>query len=303
MQLGGYVALVYECMIRVETKKQYNQKDSPVNAAEPVSVTVWDDSGGGPAVVFTHGIFTWATDSEYGFAAQRPLAQWYRLLMMDRRGYGSSPAVERSDYTVDAEDIVDVLGSTGAHVVGHANGALAALIAAAQCPQLVHSLALIQPPAFRAATEQPVVQRLLDRVEQAAVPAGMSVTEFLRASTEGVGMPMPEPTANRLRAVDTSMHERPVWEAEIPVAALRSAAWPKLVISGTWQDAPALYREYVGEPLMACADALATGIEATHLRVPGYYPHTQQSKRVNTALAQLWNSTAHRATGHPCVLE
>lgn len=262
---------------------------------EPVAVTVWDASSGtGPPVAFTHGIFTWATDAEYGFAAQRPLAQRYRLLMMDRRGYGSSPDIERSDYTLDAEDIVDVLGAAGAHLVGHANGALAALLAAAQRPERVHSLALIQPPAFRAASEHPAVQRLLNRVEQATVPADMTAEDFLRASTEGLGMPMPDPTPDRLRAVRSSMRERPVWEAEIPVAILRTATWPKLVVSGTWQNAPDLYREYVGEPLMACAQALASAIEARHLRVPGYYPHTQQPERINTALAQLWASTAPR---------
>lgn len=34
------------------------------------------------------------------------------------------------------------------------------------------------------------------------------------------------------------MRERPVWEAEIPTEELKAASYPKLVISGTWEDAP-----------------------------------------------------------------
>ncbi|AJC53164.1 hypothetical protein GZL_00558 [Streptomyces sp. 769] len=41
------------------------------------------------------------------------------------------------------------------------------------------------------------------------------------------------------------MRERPIWEAEIPLEVIRGAALPILVICGTWQRAPAAYREHV----------------------------------------------------------
>lgn len=260
-----------------------------------VSVTVWDETEGrGPPVVFTHGIFTWATDEEYGFAKQRPLAQRYRMLMMDRRGYGASHDTLRSDFDVDAADIVHLLESLGgAHLVGHANGGLASLLAAAERPDLVHSLAAIQPPTFRAAADSPAVRQLLERVEDVSVPDDVSAEDYLRGSTEGLGMTMPEPTHDRLRAVATSMRERPVWEAEIPTDALRDSTCPKLVISGTWEDAPELYRKYAGEALMECAESVSQAVEAELVRVSGYYPHTQQPERVNTALATLWEGTRH----------
>src|ERR687891_1786443 len=48
--------------------------------------------------------------------AQRPLAdEGYRLLVMDRRGYGRSPA-DREDFLRDADDIAEVMGD-GAHLV------------------------------------------------------------------------------------------------------------------------------------------------------------------------------------------
>ncbi|GAB2702596.1 alpha/beta fold hydrolase [Kitasatospora kifunensis] len=255
-----------------------------------VHATVWDETGGtGVPVVFVHNIFTWGSDEEYGFARQRPLADRYRLLMMDRRGYGDSPDTDRADFAVDAEDVIDLLG-TGGHLVGHGYGGVVAVLAASQHPELVRSLTLIQPSAFDAAREHPAVAAILRRVAQgAAAPADtLTPEEFLTASTRDIGLPTPPATPARLRAVATSMAERPVFEAQLELATLADAAWPTLVICGTWEDAPTLYREYVGEPLMAVAEAVAEAVGAQLLRVPGYYPHTQQPAAVNAALLRLW---------------
>ncbi|MBA8823894.1 hypothetical protein FHX42_001223 [Saccharopolyspora lacisalsi] len=95
------------------------------------------------------------------------------------------------------------------------------------------------------------------------------------------------------------MRERPVWEAEIPTAALRTASCPRPVLSGIWQDAPELHRKYAGEALMSCADGLAHAIGAEQPHVPGYYPHIQHPDRVNSTLAELWTTTsppAHKGT-------
>ncbi len=281
-----------------------------------VHVAVWDDREGvagsrartgsmvpvttaaaAPAL-FVHNIFTWGSDSTYGFAAQRPLADSRPLLLMDRQGYGDSPDVVRSDFDLDAGDVVEVLGDEsfavgpgGAHLVGHGNGAVAALIAAARRPDLVRSLALIQPSAFTAAAHHPVVAGLLDRVRDGApdIPESVTPEQYLRASTEGLGLDMPEPTPRRLRAVATSMRERPIWEADIPLEAIRGAALPVLVICGTWEHAPAAYREHVGLPLTAVAESLTDSLGGQLLRVPGYYPHTQEPALVNAALREFWD--------------
>ncbi|MFE7071630.1 alpha/beta fold hydrolase [Streptomyces sp. NPDC057620] len=251
--------------------------------------------GAGASAVFAHNIFTWGSDEMYGFAAQRPLADRHRLLLVDRRGYGGSPDTERSDFDTDADDLVELLArqAGGAHLVGHGNGGLAAVLAAGRRPDLVRSLALIQPSVFSAAADHPVVADLYRRVRDGAgAPEPVTPEQFLRASTEGIGLAMPEPTAQRLRAVATSMRERPVWEARVPLEPVRAAPWPKLVICGTWEDAPEPYRTYVGEPLMVCAEAVADGVGARLLRVPGYYPHTQQPAAVNAALRELWGRPA-----------
>ncbi|MFC5748357.1 alpha/beta fold hydrolase [Actinomadura rugatobispora] len=268
-----------------------------------VHVTTWDDTAAGhgravPPALFVHGVLSWGTDDRYGFGAQRPLAGNRRLLMMDRRGFGASPgtATGRSDYEADADDITGLLERHGgAHLVGHSYGGVAAMLAAARRPGLVRSLALIQPGAMRPAERHPVVAEMLERARAAraagdadGAPPGMAPEEFVRASTEGLGLPMPEMTPERLRAARTSMRERPCWDADVPLEPLATAPWPTLIITGTWEDAPELYRRYAGEPLMAAAGVIAEEIGAEHLRVPGFYPQVDQPALVNEALSALW---------------
>jgi pimeloyl-ACP methyl ester carboxylesterase len=236
---------------------------------------------------------TWGTD-EYGFAAQRPLADVAELLIVDRRGFGGSPDVDRSDYELDAEDVAALVGA-GAHLVGHSYGGVVAMLAAVSRPHRVRSLALIEPAAHRVAAREPVVAAALERMRAAVagVPA-MAPEEWLRASTEAVGMAPFEPTPERLRAARTAMRERPCWEAEVPLTALARAAFPKLVISGAWEHAPAAYREAAGDALMACAGVVAQGIGADLLRVEGasHWPQAERPDVVNGALRRLWRSAA-----------
>ena len=56
-------------------------------------------------MVLVHGSLATGSDE---WQAQRPLAdQGYRLLVIDRRGYGRSPAAEGEDYLRDADDIAN----------------------------------------------------------------------------------------------------------------------------------------------------------------------------------------------------
>lgn len=165
-----------------------------------------------------------------------------------------------------------------------------AVSAAGRRPGLVRSLTLIQPSAFAAAAGHPVIDAMTRRVREGpAVPESVTPEQFPRASTEGIGMTMPEPTPRRLRAVATSTRERPVREATAPLEPLRAAPWPTLVICGTWQDAPEPYRAHVGEALIACAEAVPDALDGRLLRVPGYHPHTQQPTTVIAALRALWS--------------
>ena len=253
-------------------------------------VTLWDGAGAeAPSVVLIHGSMTWGTAC---FERQRSLTDGYCLLVLDRRGYGSSPDIDRSDYDVDAADVLELLGE-GAHVVGHSSGGVVAMLAAGRRPQAVRSLTLIEPAAFRVAANHPAVAAALERMRRAvaSMPPDASPANYLRLSAEAMGLPLPEVTSDHLRAARTALRERPSWDAEIPVDPLASASWPKLVITGTWDAASPEYRAWVGEAMMTCGGIVADRIGGILLRVAGaaHEPHREQAALVNAALRDVWD--------------
>ncbi len=259
-----------------------------------VHVTVWDEAGAGaPTAVLIHGTMTWGAAA---FERQRLLAGFCRLVVVDRRGYGSSPDIDRSDYDVDAEDVLELLGDgETAHVVGHSYGGVVAMLVAARRPRAVRSLALIEPAAFRVTADDPSVAAALERMHEAVarMPPDPSAENYLRLSAEAMGLTLPELTSAHLRAARTALHERPSWEAEVSLEPLAAAPWPKLVINGTWDNAAPSYRAWVGDALLACGRIVAERIRATLLRVPGaaHEPHREQPELVNAALRELWDRT------------
>ncbi len=258
----------------------------------PSATVLAEANAAEPPAVFVHGVLTWGDDDRYGFGRQRPLAATRRLMLMDRRGHGASPDLEgpyRTDYAVDADDVVSLLGD-GAHLVGHSYGGVAAMLAAAARPDLVRSLCLIQPGSLRVAEDHPVIAEFLtrSRASVGSLPADLTAEAYLRLVTESVGMPAPPPTPRRLRVARTSMGERPCWDAPVPLEPIASAPWETLVIVGDWAGAPEDYRRLAGEPLTIAARVVAEKVGAQLLEVPGFYPQVQEPELVNEALTALW---------------
>jgi pimeloyl-ACP methyl ester carboxylesterase len=206
-----------------------------VQAASGLNVTVWGE--GGPAI-FVHGSFGWGEET---WAKQRPLADSHRLLLVDRRGFGGSPAEGRVDFDRDANDIVGLLGD-GAHLVGHSYGGVVALLAAGLRPEAVRSLTVIEPPAFGVARGNVVVEEFIDGVDdamrEAADPSDYRC-RFLRNFGFDASAQKLEGLA--FEAARSSWRERSPAEAEIPFAALRGVR--TLVVRGDWAAAPAAARQ------------------------------------------------------------
>lgn len=82
--------------------------------------------------------------------AQPKLASHFRLIHYHRRGYmGSSLGLEPPTIVREASDAAALLRHLGvkdAHIAGHSIGGLIALQLAVDAPDLVHSLALLEPP-------------------------------------------------------------------------------------------------------------------------------------------------------------
>ena len=238
--------------------------------------------GEGIRAVLVHGSIS---TGEENWAAQRPLAdQGFRLIVPDRRGYGPEAKDVGEDYETDAED-VDALIGDGAHLVGHSYGAIAVLLAAAQRPDAVLSLTVVEPPAWQLALDNPAVTDVLEKAKQVFMRTELSDREFLEAFLGLVGgAPVDQIPEEMLQQwtelVGPLRRGRMPSEAKIPMDRLRSASFPKLVITGGHSPA-----------FDAVCNELAEGIGAERAAITGAGHAVQMLGRpFNETLLRLWRS-------------
>lgn len=234
--------------------------------------------GTGTRVVLVHGSL--ATGQE-AWEAQQPLAkEGYRLLVLDRRGYGRSPAAEGEDFLRDADDIAEVMGD-GAHLVGHSYGGLGAMFAAARRPEATLSLALLEPPTFSLAQHSGAARALVDGVRDVwdqDLPVDEWAVRFLRAvGTDPETLP-PGILEEVTPLVPLLRRARPAWDAALPLAELAAAGFPKLVITGGHSAG-----------FDAICDELAVRIGAARRVVEGAGHEIQfTGEPINEVLLDLW---------------
>jgi pimeloyl-ACP methyl ester carboxylesterase len=143
-------------------------------------------SGAGDSIVFIHGAFI--ADSFRPLLAEPALADRYKLITYRRRGYGSLKAnfdtmpTTAAQQSADCAGLLRHLGIERAHVVGHSFGGCVALQLALDAPELVRSLALLEPALFVGASAQSYRNSLLQSRERYRVEGARAVMEeFLRA--------------------------------------------------------------------------------------------------------------------------
>jgi pimeloyl-ACP methyl ester carboxylesterase len=174
-----------------------------------------------------NGPATWANQLE--------LADRFDLVVLNRPGFPPNPPVERVDFEADAELVAAELGD-GAHLAGHSYGGVITLLAAALRPGVVRSLTVVEPPATKVAAGHPAADRMAEEARTWWESGPRDDPEaFLRGFLRTVGSQrdLGSPLRPELeQGARTLMVERGPWEAEIPLAALRAAPFPKLVVSG-----------------------------------------------------------------------
>jgi pimeloyl-ACP methyl ester carboxylesterase len=253
-----------------------------VRTTPDVNVTVWGD---GEPAVFVHGSFGWGEET---WKQQKPLAEHYRLLLIDRRGFGGSPPEGRVDFDRDADDVAELLDD-GAHIVGHSYGGVVSLLAAARRPDAVRSLTLIEPPAFSVARGNPAVERLIRNIDAAAKVTD-NPTEYRSLFLQSWGFPAAndEPKDLALEAARASMTERPPWQAAIPLDELAEAAHPVLLVHGDWCPAPDTARAIAGEAFRAVCDVLDARLAAQRAVFPSAHSPQRLGKLFNDRLRRFW---------------
>ena len=250
--------------------------------ASGVHVTVWGD--GEPAVL-VHGSFGWGAET---WREQRPLADEYRLLLVDRRGFGASPADGRVDFERDAEDIAELLAD-GAHLVGHSYGGVVSLLAAARRPDAVRSLVLIEPPAFGVARGNAAVEELIRDIGAAAA-ATQDPSEYRAAFLRGFGFPAQANALDGepLGAARASMTERPPWEAQIPLDDLAAAGLRVLLVQGDWCPAPDSARARAGAAFRAVCDVLDERLRPERAVFPAAHNPQKLGTMFNDRVRAFW---------------
>lgn len=184
-------------------------------------------------IVFIHGM------DSYGAAAwpaQHLLAGNYDCLFLKRTGFDAVAPPAATDFAADAKIVIDALGR-GGHVVAHAQGAVAAMMAAVQRPDLVRSLILIEPLLPSLTAELPATAAYSRRVEELfARSAVLGDAEFLMEfntllaiTTVGTAEPV-------IRRAARARLQLP--SADAPLLIVPGV--PTLVLTGGWEP---LYEE------------------------------------------------------------
>jgi pimeloyl-ACP methyl ester carboxylesterase len=239
-----------------------------------------DSWGAGTPVLLVHGSLATGADE---WQVQRPLAdEGFRLLVVDRRGYGRSPAAHGEDFLRDAEDICDLMG-TGAHLVGHSYGGLGILFAAARRPEATLSLAVLEPAAFALGQHHPAARALVADIQSLwdqDLPDEEWVVRFLTAVGSSPETLSAELLAAAVPLVPLIRRGRRLWESELPLSELAAAAFPKLVVSGGHSAG-----------FDAICDELAEAIGAARIAVTGAGHEVQfAGGPINDALLALWRT-------------
>jgi len=246
-----------------------------------VQLTTW---GSGPRVVMVHGGSPGG--GREAFAEQRPLAEFWELILPDRPGHGRTPQLGREDFERDARLLLPLL-SEPAHLVGHSYGAMVALVMALHAPRAVHSLMLIEPPAYSVDIGNAIVDAMAhDNRQLIAHPPADSLA-LLRGFFALVGSDatLPDVPEDRLparlrNAADMLRNMRSPHEADIPVAALRLAGYPFCVLTSGRTPG-----------FEAIAEAFERKAGAKHVLVPGA-DHAVQDKGeiVNVVMDAFWRT-------------
>ncbi|NOJ60347.1 alpha/beta hydrolase [Arthrobacter sp. 260] len=203
-------------------------------------------------LVFVHGSGTFGAAA---WPTQHALASTYDCLFLRRHGFEVGADPLPTDFAADQRIVIEALGE-GGHLVAHSQGAIAAMMAAVDRPDLVRSLVLVEPACLSLTTDLPatvahraLVGELYDRRESLSDEDFLQ--EFVRLVFSTDARP-PSTTEDR-RAARRLRLQSPPWEAPLDIVP----GVPTLIVTGGWEP---LYEEI--------ADYLAvTG--ARHVVSPG----------------------------------
>lgn len=245
------------------------------------------DQGAGPAVLFIHG---WALDLDMWELQAAALAQRFRIVRFDRRGFGLStglPSLARD--VEDASALCDHLKLKRVACVGMSQGARVALKLAAAAQKLIECLALDGPPnphalpSASAEEEVPLTtyRRLLRTQGAAAVRREWAKHPMMQLRTADPRMrELLQKMLDRYPCVDLS-------ESNAPRAAAATVAEQGLHLDAIGQPTLTLTGEFDLDSRQRAANELAQALpHAKRIVIPdaGHLPNLDNPAAYSAAL-------------------
>jgi esterase len=149
------------------------------------ALVVWEWPGSGPPALLLHGVGNYG---RYWDLFARAIAGRLRLVAPDARGHGDSAAPQdgyaAADFVEDAVAVLDAYGIDAALVVGHSMGGHHAIALAADRPQRVAGLVVVDagPEALREGAER---ARRLSLERPTSFESQDAALDYLRATSPG----------------------------------------------------------------------------------------------------------------------
>jgi pimeloyl-ACP methyl ester carboxylesterase len=222
--------------------------------------------GEGEPVVLIHGSFI--ADAFRPILIEPSLAGGHRLITYHRRGYvGSSrpdSVLSIAEQATDCRALLRHLGVERAHVVGHSFGGVVALQLALDAPEMVETLALLEPALAVGASAAGYRQSLAASSRRyREVGAAIAVDETLRARWPGyrasLSKVLPE-------ALDQAVADAPnIFESELP----------GLLDWSFGEEQARLITQPVLSVLGAESEALWPRFGETHRALCAWLPHSE----------------------------
>jgi pimeloyl-ACP methyl ester carboxylesterase len=136
----------------------------------------------GPPVLFIHG--SHVAEAMRPLVEERALSDSYRIVQYHRRGFAGSTSLEGpvslGRQAADAAALLDQLGVGPAHIAGHSYGGATALQLAVDRPDVVRSLALLEPALLAVPSAEAVLPGLMAAGERYGTgDAAGAVGQFL----------------------------------------------------------------------------------------------------------------------------
>lgn len=257
----------------------------------------YSTAGSGEPVVMIHGALI--AQACKPLLGQSVLTERYEVIAYHRRGYAGSSAskgISRVDQqAADCAALMRQLGLGRAHIVGHSYGACVALQLVLDRPELVHSLALLEPALIAGATADSYRAALREASDLYNPESAEEVVDQFILARWGTGeyrskfaQVLPGALSQAVRDAQTSFkHELPgLLEWSFGRSEAERISQPVLSILGG--DSDALWSRF-GEIHRLLLEWLpnARGFVLPHTT---HFPQVQDATGLATALAEFFSS-------------